>query len=320
MENTIKNEGRDAGPDEQRIVNQIAREFLAEQRRSRRWNIAFKIFIALYLLLFLVGYFMDKVDTGGSASFGGHTALIDINGVIADATEANADNVNLSLRRAYKDKNTKGIILRINSPGGSPVQAGHIYDEIWRLKQQHPDIPVYAVLGDVCASGGYYIAAAADHIYADKASLVGSIGVIMAGFGFVGAIEKLGIERRLIHAGENKAMLDPFSPLRQEEASHVRGLLEDIYVQFKGAVKRGRGDRLGDEEEIFSGLVWSGERSVELGLVDGLGNSDYVARELIGVEEVVNFSHEEGWFERFADEVGSAFYERFLGSAYFQVW
>ena len=291
---------------EQTLVNQIAREFLAEQRRARRWNIAFKLFIAFFMLLFLLIYLFGKIDISpGKLSDGKHTALIDIQGIIASSEQARADYVTASLRAAYEDSNTAGIILRINSPGGSPVQAGHVNDEINRLKNEHPDIPVYAVIGDLCASGGYYIAVAADRIYADKASLVGSIGVIMSSFGFVDAIEKLGIQRRVYHAGEHKAFLDPFSPEQDEELDHLDQLLDGIYQQFVQVVREGRGDRLVEDERIFSGLIWTGEQSVELGLVDGLGNADYVAREVIGAEEIVDFTYQDTLLEQFSREIGA---------------
>jgi len=296
-------------PFEQAFVNQIANEFLVEQRRSRRWSVFFKILLALYLFSFLLIYLAQHVD-GMSMSADRHTALIDIDGVISSNSEASADHIVSGLRAAFKDKNTAGIIIRINSPGGSPVQAGYVNDEIHRLRKQYPDIPVYAVISDICASGGYYIASAADRIYADKASIVGSIGVIMSGFGFVEAIDKLGIERRLLHAGENKGFLDPFSPLKQEEVSHVDKLLDDIYKQFVDTVKDGRGDRLKDDEKIFSGLVWTGEQSLELGLVDELGSAGFVAREVIGVEDILDFTRRESYLDRFAKQFGSALAER----------
>ncbi len=290
---------------EQVLVSQIAKDFLQEQRRNRRWGIFFKILMALYLFSFLAIYISsdwDRTSLGG----GKHTALIDIDGVISSNTPANADYIVSGLRAAYKDKNTAGIILRINSPGGSPVQAGYINDEINRLRDKYPDIPIYAVISDICASGGYYIAAATDKIYADKASIVGSIGVIMSGFGFVEAIEKLGIERRLRHAGENKGFLDPFSPLKQDDITHIDGLLNDIYQQFIDIVKQGRGDRLQDDEKIFSGLVWTGEESVKLGLVDELGSSSYVAREIIGEEDIVDFTFRENYLDRIVGGIGVA--------------
>ena len=255
---------KETNPDnfEQSLVNELAREVLKEQRRNRRWGIFFKFLLALYLFTFLIIYFVENT---GSGSFGGekHTALIEINGVIAADSEARADYVVTGLRKAFEDENTQGIILRINSPGGSPVQAGYINDEIKRLRDKYPEIPLYAVISDICASGGYYIAAAADKIYANKASIVGSIGVIMAGFGFVDTIEKLGVERRLLHAGENKGFMDPFQPLKLDEETHVQGLLDEIHQQFIDVVKNGRGDRLINDEKLFSGLIWSGEESIK---------------------------------------------------------
>lgn len=293
---------------EQALVNRIAREFLVEQRRSRRWNITFRLFFVLLLSIFLVVYLVGRSDISpGSLTDGRYTALVDVEGIIASGQQAGADNVMASLRAAYKDGNTAGIIIRINSPGGSPVQAGHINDEINRLKNKYPEIPVYAVIGDLCASGGYYIAAAADSIYADKASLVGSIGVIMAGFGFVDALNRLGIERRVYHAGENKAFLDPFSPQRDADVEHLDRLLDDIYQQFVETVRKGRGERLSDDERIFSGLVWTGEQSVSLGLVDELGNVDYVAREVIGAEDIVDFTYRDTLLEQFSREIGVLF-------------
>lgn len=295
---------------EQALVNQIAREFLAEQRRARRWNIAFKLFIAFFMVIFLAAYLVGRMDISpGALKDGKHTALIDVQGIIASSGQARADFVTAGLRAAYEDSNTAGIIIRINSPGGSPVQAGHVNDEINRLKNEYPDIPVYAVIGDLCASGGYYIAVAADRIYADKASLVGSIGVIMASFGFVDAIDKLGIERRVYHAGKHKAFMDPFSPERDEEVQHLDQLLDGIYQQFVRTVKKGRGDRLAKDEKIFSGLLWTGEQSVELGLVDELGNTDYVAREVVGAEDIVDFTYKATLLEQFSREL-SAFFTR----------
>ncbi len=291
---------------EQKLVNQLAREFLQEQRSHRRWSIFFKLLLALYLFSFLV-IFLAGQQQPGLLIGGKHTALIDINGVISSDSEANADYIASGLRAAFEDDNTAGVIVRINSPGGSPVQSGYINDEIRRLRKKHPDVPLYAVIGDLCASGGYYIASAADRIYADKASLVGSIGVIMSGFGFVDTIKKLGIERRIRHAGENKAFLDPFSPEKEEELAHVDMLLNDVYMQFVDTVKQGRGDRLKKDEKIFSGLIWTGEESVELGLVDGLGSAGYVAREVIGAEDIVDYTHHENYLDRFAGKLGASF-------------
>ena len=290
---------------EQSLINGLAKEVLTEQRRNRRWGIFFKILLTLYLSTFLIIYTVKNTEMG-SFSSDKHTALIDINGVIAANSEARADYVVTGLRKAFKDENTEGVILRINSPGGSPVQAGYINDEINRLKEKHPDIPVYAVISDMCASGGYYIAAAADKIYANKASIVGSIGVNMAGFGFVETIEKLGIERRLLHAGNNKGFMDPFQPLKPEESTHVQGLLNEIHQQFIDVVKNGRGDRLIDDEKLFSGLIWSGQESIKLGLVDELASASQVARDVIGAEDIVDFTKRENYFDRFASQMGSA--------------
>jgi len=290
---------------EQSLINGLAKEVLTEQRRNRRWGIFFKILLTLYLSTFLIIYTVKNTEMG-SFSSDKHTALIDINGVIAANSEARADYVVTGLRKAFKDENTEGVILRINSPGGSPVQAGYINDEINRLKEKHPDIPVYAVISDMCASGGYYIAAAADKIYANKASIVGSIGVIMAGFGFVETIEKLGIERRLLHAGNNKGFMDPFQPLKPEESTHVQGLLNEIHQQFIDVVKNGRGDRLIDDEKLFSGLIWSGQESIKLGLVDELASASQVARDVIGAEDIVDFTKRENYWNRFASQMGSA--------------
>ena len=286
------------------LVCKIASEAIAEQRRSRRWGIFFKFLFAFYILFFLILYIPPGFD--GSAITGEkHTALIDIEGVISTDTEANADYIVSGLRAAFEDKNTAGIVLRINSPGGSPVQAGYVNDEIKRLRELYPDIPLYAVITDICASGGYYIASAAEKIYADKASVIGSIGVIMAGFGFVEAMDKLGIERRLFYAGESKGLLDPFSPLNPKEVTHIEGVLDNIYQQFIEIVKRGRGDRLKDDDRIFTGLVWTGQQSLELGLIDELGSPGYVAREVFGAEEIVDYTKHESYFDLLGYKISS---------------
>jgi protease-4 len=304
MEHGERNSGK--GSDwQQELVEKLALASLVEQRRGRRWGIFFKLLMFGYLLALLIlwtpGILTDaKLKVGKE-----HTALIEINGVIADGEEASADNVVSGLRKAFEDEKTKGIILRINSPGGSAVQAGYINDEIRRLKKEHEDIPVYAVVTDICASGGYYIAVAADQIYVDKASIVGSIGVVMGGFGFEKGMEKLGIERRLLTAGEHKGILDPFSPVKESERRHVQQMLDQIHRQFIKTVREGRGERLKENEQTFSGLIWSGEESVRLGLADGLGSSSYVARELIGVEEIVDFTPSDDIIERFAKRIGA---------------
>ncbi|HEY5603165.1 MAG TPA: S49 family peptidase [Gammaproteobacteria bacterium] len=287
------------------ILNRLAFAALNEQRRARRWNVFFKALAFIYVGVLL---FYIPSDIGQKGIAGGkHTALIEVEGAIGADTEANADNIVGGLRAAFKNKNTAAVIMRINSPGGSPVQAGYVYDEIKRLRAKHANIKLYAVITDICASGGYYIAAAADEIYADKASIVGSIGVLMNGFGFVEAMKKLGVERRLVTSGEHKGVLDPFSPVKPDELRHVQSLLEGIHRQFINVVKEGRGDRLKDSPKLFSGLFWSGEEGVKLGLVDGLGSSSYVAREIIGAENMVDFTVRPSYFDRFAEQLGVGF-------------
>jgi protease IV len=288
---------------ERSVLEKLALEALKEQRRSRRWGIFFKLLTFAYItLLFVLLFDFRRTDAIGGSK---HTALVDVAGVIDYKGNASADNVTSALQTAFKDKGTQGIILRVNSPGGSPVQAGIIYDEIQRLRGLHPNIPLYAVIEDLCASGGYYIASAADKIYVDKASLIGSIGVIMDQFGFVQTIDKLGVERRVISSGENKAFLDPFSPLDQRHVDHARTLLKDIHQQFIDVVRKGRGKRLKESPELFSGLVWTGEKSIDLGLTDGFGSVDYVAREVIKAETIVEYTQKENLAERFAKRFGT---------------
>jgi protease-4 len=279
-----------------------------EQRRSRRWGIFFKSLTFLYLVavLFMFSPLMD-FESGPSRK-DSHTALINVQGVIADKEAASADNIVTALRAAFDDTKTKGVILRINSPGGSPVQSGYIYDEIKRLRAEKPDIKVYAVISDLGASGAYYIASAADQIYADKASLVGSIGVTAATFGFVGAMEKLGVDRRVYTSGEHKAFLDPFQPPKPDETQFWQGVLDTTHKQFIASVKAGRGDRLKDKEhpELFSGLVWTGEQAVALGLVDGLGSSSSVARDVIKEKTIVDYTVQESPFDRFSKKLGAS--------------
>lgn len=288
---------------ERQLIEGLAFSALREQRRTRMWGIFFKSLTFIYLFVLLLA-FTDWFEGKGVGISDKHTALIDVNGTITPDSINNADNINASLRSAFKDSGTQGVILRINSPGGSPVQAGHINDEIRRLRANYPEIPVYAVIGDICASGGYYIASAADKIFVDKASLVGSIGVLMDGFGFTGTMEKLGVERRLFTAGEQKGFLDPFSPLDAKQREHLTGLLNEIHEQFIRIVQQGRGDRLKDTPEIFSGVVWTGKQSIELGLADEMGSAEYVAREVIKAESIVNFSVRESLFDRFTKRVG----------------
>jgi protease IV len=289
---------------QRQTIEKLAFSAIKEQRRARHWGIFFKslTFIYLFILLF---YALDWVGGDADASLN-HTALIDIHGVIGDEFEVNAEDVIESLQSAFENKRTKGIILRINSPGGSPVQAGLINDEIKRLRKLYPNTPVYAVVEDICASGGYYIAVAADRIYVDKASIVGSIGVLMDGFGFTGAMEKLGIERRLMTAGENKAILDPFSPQKPEEKEFAQQMLNQIHQQFINVVREGRGERLKDDPKIFSGLFWTGETSVDLGLADALGSTGFVAREVIKEDKIVDFTVHDSLADRLAQRFGAS--------------
>ncbi|AYC33410.1 S49 family peptidase [Pseudomonas cavernae] len=283
-----------------------------EQRRSRRWGIFFKLLTFIYLFG-AMALFSPMFDLeSGAVRSGKHTALIEVRGMIADKEAASADNVVGSLRKAFEDPSTKGVILRINSPGGSPVQSGYIYDEIRRLRGEHPDIKLYAVIADLGASGAYYIASAADAIYADKASLVGSIGVTAASFGFVGVMEKLGVDRRVYTSGEHKAFLDPFQPQKEEETRFWQGVLDTTHRQFIASVKKGRGDRLKDatHPELFSGLIWSGEQALQLGLIDGLGSASLVARDVIGEKELVDFTVQESPFDRFAKKIGASVAEQ----------
>lgn len=290
---------------ERQVLEKLARGALDEQRRARKWGIFFKLLGFGYLtvvLLLAVGWIGGK----DAKLPGMHTALVEVKGVIQAHGEASADRVNEALKNAFKDEKTAGVVLRINSPGGSPVQAGQINAEIKRLRGLHPKVPLYAVVDDICASGGYYIAAAADKIYVDKASIVGSIGVLMDGFGFTGTMEKLGVERRLITAGENKGFLDPFSPLNPGQKAYAEQLLKEVHAQFVDVVRQGRGKRLKETPEIFSGLVWSGKQSIDVGLADEMGSLDSVARDVIKAEDVVDFTARENLAERFARKFGAA--------------
>jgi protease-4 len=290
---------------ERAALERLAGAALIEQRRARRWNIALRLLtLAFFFLVFAA--LMGWLEPSDSSS-GAHTAVVEIDGVIDYGGKASAENIITGLQAAFKDKQTKGVVLRINSPGGSAVQSGQVYDEIKRLRAKHQDIPIYAVVEDLCASGGYYIAAATDRIYVDKASLVGSIGVLIEGFGFTGTLDKLGIERRLITAGENKGFLDMFSPLDPKQREFAQELVNEIHKQFISVVKQGRGERLKEAPELFSGLVWNGERAVELGLADGFGSLDSVAREIVKAEDIVDYTPKENIAERFARRFGTSF-------------
>lgn len=294
-------------------LEKIALAGVVEQRRARRWGIFFKIvgFVYLFLLLFVVLGVMNQNELTGS---GPHTALVSLDGVIAPGNQASADRMIDALQNAFKDKNAKGVILRINSPGGSPVQAGQINDEIKRLKALNPKTPFYVVVDDICASGGYYVAVAGDKIFVDKASLVGSIGVLMDGFGFTGTMDKLGVERRLLTAGENKGFLDPFSPVDPKQKAYAQTMLEDIHQQFIDTVRAGRGKRLKETSDMFSGLIWTGTKSIELGLADALGSTESVARDVIKAEDIVDYTPRQSLTDKFAKRFGASSAEAFFNS------
>ena len=289
---------------ERRVIERLANEGLREQQRTRRWSIFFKLlgFSFLFIALFAM---IGAWSRGEANCLDKCTALVDLRGELDSEGQTNAENVISGLQAAFKNKGTQGVVLRINSPGGSPVQAGEINDEIRRLRGKYPDTPIYAVVEEVCASGAYYVAVATDKIYVDKASLIGSIGVIMDGFGFVGSLEKLGVERRALASGDNKNFLDPFLPMSQEQRDYALKLLQEIHQQFIAVVKQGRGSRLKESPELFSGLVWNGARSVDLGLADALGSVGYVAREVIKAEDVVDFTVQESLTERVARRFGT---------------
>ncbi len=297
---------------ERGVLEKLAMSAIQEQRRARHWGIFFKVLTLgyLFLILFLVmGWAGGKVD----GSLGKHTALIELNGVISADSNANADNLIGSLQDAFKDKNTAAVLIRCNSPGGSPVQAGLVNDEMRRLRGQHPEIPLYVVVEDMCASGGYYIAAGADKIYVNKASIVGSIGVLMDGFGFTGTMQKLGVERRLMTAGENKGFMDPFSPRNPKHEEFTKKMLGEIHSQFIEVVKQGRGKRLKETPEMFSGLFWSGDKAIKMGLADDIGSVDSVARDIVKVENIVDFTTHEGFADRIAKKFGAGVASAFPG-------
>lgn len=301
---------------ERETLEKLVLAQVTEQRRARRWGIFFKLLVFIYLFALLL--LIRGPDLGLADLFDRdkepteHVAVVDIEGLIASAATANAEDINKTLRKAFEDDDTRAVMLRINSGGGSPVQAGMIHDEIRRLRSLHEDIPVYAVISDVGASGAYYIAVAADEIYADKGSIVGSIGVRLDSFGLVGLMERWGIERRLFTAGEKKGFLDPFLPLQEEEVEHVKGVIDQIHDQFINVVREGRGGRLQDNGELFSGLVWTGSDSVELGLIDGLGDDRTVARDVIGIERMVVFEPKRTALQLLLDDLGVAIGSRIL--------
>jgi protease IV len=291
---------------EWRLIEKLVTDLQKEQKRSRRWSIFFRFVTFAYLFALLWMFRSPLESAEGMLPEGSFAAVVEVNGVIAADQEANADALIGSIRDAFKEENAAGLILRINSPGGSPVQAGYVYDEIKRLKETRPDFPVYAVIVDLGASGAYYIAAAADEIYADKASLVGSIGVVGSGFGFVDIMDKVGVERRSYTAGAHKGFLDPFQPEKPEEREFWEGVLKVTHNQFIDQVRQGRGDRLHETPDMFSGLIWSGEQAVELGLIDGLSSTSRLARDKLDTEELVNFTYQKAPWEKLVGRLGTS--------------
>jgi protease-4 len=310
---TTNDTNRSAGW-EREVLEKLAFAAISEQKAARRWGVFFKSLMFVYLLALLGLAVYPKIKTNLSAAGPQHTAIINLVGQIAEDKDANAADIIESLRDAVKDENTKGIILHANSPGGSPVQSSYIYEEIRNIKKAHPKLPIYTVVNDICASGCYYIAAATDKIFVNPSSLIGSIGVLMDGFGFVDAMKNLGVERRLLTAGAHKAMLDPFSPPKEDETVYMKGLLDQVHQQFINAVKAGRGDRLKETPDLFSGLVWTGEAGVKLGIADDFGDEDKVARELIGAEKRVDFTQQEALIDKLAGKFGVAFGQAISGA------
>ncbi len=306
---TETNQARPVGDDQsQKVVDRLVFAALREQTRARRWRIGFTLFFIAYLI-FVTFTLMtagdDGFGVGGEADGKKHTAVVKLSGLISSGEKAGSEKMITGIRKAFEHKDTAGIVLEINSPGGSPVQSAYIFDEIMRLKQKHDSIPLYAVVTDIAASGGYFVASAADKIYVNKSSLVGSIGVRLDAFGFVDLMQKLGIERRLLTAGENKGLFDPFLPEQETQKQHLQSMLDQVHGHFIDAVKQGRGDRLDQSQDIFSGLIWSGEQSLELGLADAYGSTRSVAREL-EAEEIVDFTPQTDLLERIADRIGSS--------------
>lgn len=306
MENQENNTEKAAGW-EREVLEKIALAAVTEQTRARRWSVFFKCLMFGYLAIVMSISLYPSMKKEISGDGKDHTAIVDIIGVIAEGKDVNAENVIKSLRAAVKDKNTKGIILHSNSPGGSPVQSAYIYDEIRAIKKANPNLPIVAVVSDICASGCYYIASAADKIFVSPASLIGSIGVIMDGFGFVDTMKLLGVEHRLITSGAHKAMLSPFAPSKADETAYMQNLLNQVHQQFIAAVKQGRGDRLKETPDTFSGLVWTGEEGIKLGVADAVGSDNSVAKDLIGADRLVNFTESEQLIDKIMDKMGASF-------------
>lgn len=288
--------------DYQKIVQKLAFAAINEQRRARRWRIFFTSLFFLYVTV--VGFMLIDGGDSKSTAEGKHTALVKLSGVIASGEKAGAENVIMGLKSAFEDEDTAGVILEINSPGGSPVQSAYIYDEIKRLRSEHESIPLYVVVADIAASGGYFVAAAADQIYVNKSSLVGSIGVRMDSFGAVDLMKKMGVERRLLVAGKNKGLADPFLPEDPLQKAHLQQMLDEVHSHFIDAVRQGRGERISQQDDLFSGLIWTGEKAIELGLVDDYGTTQTVARDVIEAETIVNFTPRGGLIEQIVDRLG----------------
>ena len=293
-----------------RILSILAQDYLKEKKSKRRWSLFFKLLVLAYVGVMAAFYF----KTGSTTISQKHTAIVELNGQIGP-DENSAYKINKSLANAFEAENSVGVILQINSPGGTPVQAAQVNEEILRLKSLYPDKPFYVAITDICASGGYYIAVAADQIFAHPASIVGSIGVLMNGFGFVESLKKLGVERRLITAGENKGILDPFSPVDPQQVSHAETMLAEVHNQFINAVKSGRGDKLKNDPDIFSGLFWSGERAMELGLIDQFGSAEMIARDVIGEEDIFDYTFRPRFIDAFAKQIGASIINTLTGKS-----
>jgi protease-4 len=290
---------------ERQALEHLLLENLKENKRARRWRTFWRILFSLIMVGIIILMFQAS-NAGKGTVLGKHTALITIDGVISPSSPANASDINASLKAAFENPESVGVILRIDSPGGSPVQAGIIHDEIIRLRKLYPNKLLHVVVEEICASGGYYIAVAGDKIYVDKASLVGSIGVIMQGFGLTGLMDKLGVESRTITAGENKAIMDPFKKESPQQRAKMQALLDEIHAQFIQVVKEGRGDRLKNDPDLFTGMVWNGARSIELGLTDAIGTVDSVARDVFNQPDLVDYTLRENIAERVAKKFGAA--------------
>jgi len=285
---------------ERALIEKMVYASVDEQRKARRWGIFFKLFLVVYVLVLLAVAAIPQLKAHSKS----HTAIIDLKGLISADSPANADDIAGALQDAFESEGTKGIIIRANSPGGSPVQSEYVYAEIQRLKKAHPDIPVYAVISDLCASGCYYIIAAADKIYAQKASMIGSIGVLMNGFGFTEIMKTLGVERRLFTAGKSKGFLDPFAPVKDSDVAHIKSMLAHVHQLFIDRVKEGRGERLKANDTLFTGLIWTGEQAKEMGLIDDFASTGYVAREIIKEKKLLDFTKKDTLLNRFTDRLG----------------